>query len=334
MKTRYLYPLIALLSITAGLVAVPLLVWASARLNAPPARVIHVTAQMAETGGWSPANLTATVGEPLELQFTSHDMAHSFAVGQMDVAPVAIVPGKSSRASLVFTRPGKYVFYCTEWCGSSHWRMRGTIEVSGNGEPISSGGEPPLYVILGVDLDADRPAVVAPEQQPSANRGRMLRAALPSPYLLADDYRSQSPAEVWSALRDETATAALSDSQVWDLVAYLWQRNTDPAALATGEALYTTNCAACHGNGGAGDGPMAAIAAPNGPTVETGHGPQAPANFADPTRMLSASPALLQGKIIRGGMGTGMPYWGPIFTDEQTWALVDYLYTFQFDLRR
>jgi hypothetical protein len=40
--------------------------------------------------------------------------------------------------------------------------------------------------------------------------------------------------------------------------------------------------------------------------------------------MLGASPALLQGKIIRGGMGTGMPYWGPIFTEAQTWALVDY----------
>jgi mono/diheme cytochrome c family protein len=31
-------------------------------------------------------------------------------------------------------------------------------------------------------------------------------------------------------------------------------------------------------------------------------------------------------------MGTGMPYWGPIFTDEQTWALVAYLYSIQFDL--
>jgi mono/diheme cytochrome c family protein len=48
-------------------------------------------------------------------------------------------------------------------------------------------------------------------------------------------------------------------------------------------------------------------------------------------RMLSASPALLQGKIIRGGMGTGMPSWGAIFTEDQTWALVAYLWTFQFN---
>jgi mono/diheme cytochrome c family protein len=44
--------------------------------------------------------------------------------------------------------------------------------------------------------------------------------------------------------------------------------------------------------------------------------------------MLGASPALLQGKVVRGGMGTGMPYWGPILTDAQVRAVVDYLWTF------
>jgi mono/diheme cytochrome c family protein len=39
---------------------------------------------------------------------------------------------------------------------------------------------------------------------------------------------------------------------------------------------------------------------------------------------------LLQGKIIRGGMGTGMPAWGTIFDDEELRALLDYLWTFQF----
>ena len=33
-------------------------------------------------------------------------------------------------------------------------------------------------------------------------------------------------------------------------------------------------------------------------------------------------------KIRRGGMGTGMPYWGSIFTEEELAALVDYLWTF------
>ena len=57
-----------------------------------------------------------------------------------------------------------------------------------------------------------------------------------------------------------------------------------------------------------------------------------PTDFTASEHMLAASPAHLQGKIIRGGMGTGMPYWGPIFTEEQMWALVAYLWTFQFEM--
>jgi mono/diheme cytochrome c family protein len=59
---------------------------------------------------------------------------------------------------------------------------------------------------------------------------------------------------------------------------------------------------------------------------------QQPANFNDPVKMLSVNPAHLQGKIIRGGMGTGMPSWGAIFTTDQTWSLVAYLWTYPFNL--
>jgi len=58
---------------------------------------------------------------------------------------------------------------------------------------------------------------------------------------------------------------------------------------------------------------------------------QTPVDFTDPKQMLGASPALLQGKILRGGMGTGMPMWGSIFTKEQIWDLISYLYSFQFE---
>jgi mono/diheme cytochrome c family protein len=59
-----------------------------------------------------------------------------------------------------------------------------------------------------------------------------------------------------------------------------------------------------------------------------GHADSGPTDFTRAETMLGASPALLHGKIVRGGMGTGMPYWGPIFTEEQVWALVAYLYDF------
>ncbi|HXV98576.1 MAG TPA: cytochrome c, partial [Anaerolineae bacterium] len=49
----------------------------------------------------------------------------------------------------------------------------------------------------------------------------------------------------------------LNDAQIWDLAAYVWSLSAKPQELAAGEAIYTQQCAACHGNGGAGDGPEA-----------------------------------------------------------------------------
>jgi mono/diheme cytochrome c family protein len=123
---------------------------------------------------------------------------------------------------------------------------------------------------------------------------------------------------------------------VWDLVAYLWRSTTTDEALREGETLFSQNCAACHGERGGGDGVMAPIVQERledavGTAASTAHAmPSGPADFTDESTMLGASSALLQGKILRGGMGTGMPYWGPILTEAQLWALTDYLWTFQF----
>ena len=59
-----------------------------------------------------------------------------------------------------------------------------------------------------------------------------------------------------------------------------------------------------------------------------GEGLFSPPDFTDPKNLLGTSPALLEGKIIRGGMGSGMPYWDPIFTPQQIDVLVGYLYSF------
>ena len=52
--------------------------------------------------------------------------------------------------------------------------------------------------------------------------------------------------------------------------------------------------------------------------------------------MLAASDVLLQGKLLRGGMGTGMPEFGSLYTDEELWAMVMHLrrFLFQNDRRR
>jgi mono/diheme cytochrome c family protein/plastocyanin len=323
-------------------------------------QAIELRAAMPENGGWTPGNLVAEVGQPLRLRLTSDDVVHGFAIGSGvagsggEWPSVDVFPGESTELKLVFNHPGTYTFYCTRWCGANHWRMRGTIEVAGD-EYSPPLGEPPLYVTLGIDLDAPHGVNALLAQKPSADRGAALGISLPSRYLEREYFLGHSPYQVWQSLRAETVAGQLSDIQVWDLVALVWQAHTNPQILETGGDLYAQNCAACHGETGAGDGVMAipstAAKQAGSPATEAGlqrnpasehqeyseHRPYSgheivpPSDFTHAANMLGASPALLQGKILRGGMGTGMPYFGPLLSEAQTWALVDYLWTFQFD---
>jgi mono/diheme cytochrome c family protein len=292
---------------------------------------------MPDNGGWLTSNINAQVGEPLHLRLVSDDVVHSFALGQSDFEPVDVLPGKPTDVTLTFDEPGIYTFYCTRWCGADHWRMRGTISVVGD-EPVSAEPPaPPLYLQLGIDLDAPHEnRRLDIEGQPSAQNGAALGLTLPPESLTLDYYQSHSPYQTWNDLRAVSSLSNLSNSQVWDLTAWVWQQNTSPTKLAEGGALYQRDCAACHGVAGGGDGVFALnthlhIGEEPGVREVEGHSVEAPTNFKDANHMLFASPARLQGKIVRGGMGTGMPSWGLIYTEEQTWALVDYLWTFIFD---
>ena len=316
---------LALLFVLLLVIGVPL----AAVLARSNSDTIEIHAQMADNGGWTPSNLTAQVGQPLHLRLTSDDVMHGFAVGQSDAPALDVLPGQWTTTTLLFNQPGKYTFYCTRWCGPNHWRMRGTIEVTGAAtETITT--TPPSYVTLNLDLDAPHPSDVVPGEKPSAARGVPLGMILDR---MASPDRTQSPAQVWHQLRSSSVTQNLSDTQVWDLVALTWRSNTTPERLAAGQKLYAQNCAACHGETGKGDGVIAPSLkkTPMPGMTMTGHETVAPINFTDAKNLLGASDAILEGKIIRGGMGTGMPYWGPIFTAEQIQDIVDYLWTFQFD---
>jgi len=294
-------------------------------------KVVEIHARMPENGGWSPAIIKATDGEPIHLRLTSDDVLHSFAIGQSDQPPLDIPPGEFVDTTLIFDQPGRYTFYCTRWCGPNHWRMRGIIEVSGPVQTTIQQTEP-LYQHLGLDLDAPHLAPVIPEEQPSAERGRQLVNFLPTYATDVNTYQSNSPAQLWQQLRTEANLRELSDANLrqevaWDVVAYIWQNHTTPQKVAQGANLFSTNCAACHGETGRGDGVMVANLPAMNPQDKK-HGLTRPPDFTNPQVLLGASPALLAGKIIRGGMGTGMPYWGPIFTDDQIDDLVSYIYTF------
>ena len=314
-----------------GVVSVPLVIrfW--------PQNVLDLRGKIAENGGWSPASIQAQVGVPLHLHLTSDDVMHGFAIGQMDMQPVDVTPGKLTDLTVTFDKAGTYTFYCTRWCGLNHWRMRGTIEVSGSETDSPEPASAPLYVTLALDIDAPHPAAVTPAAKPSALRSGLLAALLPPQYQTIAYYRSHSLAQAFSDLRADPALNPLNDDQLWDLVAFIWQSNRTPAELAQGRQLYAQNCAACHGEDKDGQGIFAERLAMAGQKSSDSMGStqdmqmNKPANFSDPLSMFGASPALLEGKIKRGGMGTGMPMWGSIFTDEQTNNIIGYLYTGLFD---
>lgn len=334
MKRSELLSRILITLAIVGVVGAPLLIWSRTPL-------IH--AKIAEDGGWNPSVIKANVGEPLHVKLTSDDVVHGFAVGQMDMQSVDVLPGKVTDLTLIFDKPGIYTFFCSRWCGLNHWRMRGTIEVSGlNADPLTSSGQAPqpapapLYVSLSLDIDAPHDAPVIPGNPPSAINGIQLTKKLSlEKFMTQEYYFSHSPYQLF----EELDSTHLSDSEKWDVVGYTWQSNTTRESIADGGQLYAQNCAACHGENGAGNGVFVDDLAAAGETsMQTMTGAddmtmQTPVDFTDPARMLGASPALLQGKILRGGMGTGMPMWGSIFTEEQIWDLIAYLYSFQFEYR-
>ncbi len=294
--------------------------------------VVEVHAVMPEKGGWLPSNITAKVNEPLRLRLFSDDVVHGFALGQSELDPVDIIPGKPTEVTLNFDQPGTYTFYCTRWCGSNHWRMRGTITVESD-TPLLIQDEvsPPLYLDLGIDIDAphDLPNLDL-EELPSAERGQMLGVDLPGRFLSRGYYLSHSPYQAWEDLRSESFNVDLNDAQVWDLVAVLWSNAITDQTLEEGGELYRQNCAACHGLDGRGGGVFAQEPSDTHEVGSMGTEVVHPPDFNNPGQVYGASPALLQGKILRGGMGTGMPSWGQIFTEAQSWALTDYLWNFSF----
>ena len=98
---------------------------------------------------------------------------------------------------------------------------------------------------------------------------------------------------------------------------------TTAALVAKGKEVYGANCVQCHGAGGKGDGYGAPFLVPT-PRDFTS------AQFKFRTTASGQLPTDddLFRTISRGANGTGMPPWSYLLSDEERWALVDYVKTF------
>ncbi len=344
--------------ITAGVLlgfAVALLVGTLGRVRST-GQDVELIARQPAAGGWSRERIIVNQGERVRLRIRSEDVVHGFAIGRMGVEAGPIEPGKMVTVEFVAEKAGKFTYYCTMWCDPNHPRMRGILEVRGRAVAKKARPNSTPDILL-QHLDDPRDTGVVPQTIPSAARGLPLyghrcaschgergggtaqAAAIGQRESLLDRRpvdmfqmlgggRTQ-PGPVSTGPHSQNASATpkatpphaqyaqrWTEQERWDVVAALWSLGTTADRLDLGQRLYLRNCAACHGELGAGDGPGGKDQ------------PKKAADFTDARRMLAGSTALYTAKIRRGGMGTGMPYWGSIFTEEEMATLVDYLWTF------
>jgi len=322
---------LAALLILIGLPAVTLGYQYGVRPALASPRVIDIQAAAPEAGGFQPDSIQVAAGETVTLRFHAVDVVHGIAIGPgLGIDLGHVDPGHVVEVTTTFPEAGAYTFYCTTWCSDAHWRMRGVIEVRDPASPDNvpaPQSDPVIEALIaeGVDIDARltqshnggapmHMATPAPEIHPSMHLGEELLDELTIPEELHDPaWRfSHTPLEAVARLAEVNPDTLESD--LADAVAYLWLSGIDLGAPPPAAALYEQNCAACHGQTGGGDGPAADTTAEN-PTV-----------FADPAYMFTMRGDVLYAKTRRGGMGTGMPNFGTIFTPDETLALVDYLW--------
>lgn len=274
-------------------------------------RIVDIAALAPENGGFSPDVVRVDVGETITLRFAADDVTHGIAIGPgLGIDLGHIDPGHVGEVTFTPAAPGIYTYYCNTWCSTDHWRMRGILEVVDPNSPgsVAASSDPIIEALSAASIDIDSEPLLAEGIIPDRSRGkRSLDGVEIPPDLHDSDWRfTHSPAEGLVALRTDNPDTP--ESVLVDVVAYLWSE-TPPADEI--KELFAKNCAACHGERGRGDGPAAAS------TLEK--------PVAYPEAAWFRRGDIWYAKIRRGGMGTDMPNFGTLFTEEETRLLVDYL---------
>lgn len=285
------------------------------------AQLIDIAMSTAEQGGFTPASLSVRAGQTLRLRFHASDVAHAVAIGPglgLDLG--VITPGETKEITLTIDQPGVYTFYCNLWCSPEHWRMRGVIDVfAADGSLPPARNDPVIDALTAAGIDID--GVHGAQQTAHSTDHADVLIRPDAATLVALEIPDFLRAPAWQrthALLDaidalDAANPSRTDADLAGAAAALWLDQVQDADLADAAALYAKNCAACHGATGRGDGIAASLA------------PAPPAPFTA-NALLEKRSDVLYAKIRRGGMGTGMPNFGTLFTPEETWALVDYLW--------
>jgi mono/diheme cytochrome c family protein len=166
----------------------------------------------------------------------------------------------------------------------------------------------------------------APCHGPTGKGDGPRAAQLPNPVAAigtADLARQSSPAKWYATITQGNLERfmppfnSLSDRQRWDVLAYVYSLSQPEASAEQGAQLFQQNCARCHGSKGQGDGPDAA-------QLST-----LPKDLTNQAFMAEKSAADLF-KTMTEGVSPDMPPFADKLTEDQRWALSDFVRSLTF----
>lgn len=183
------------------------------------------------------------------------------------------------------------------------------------------------------------------EQLPSrpANFHNVVAMRLNSPFSMFETVKRGRPHTAMPAFGPRPAYGAtsfgvrLTDQELWNVIFHEWTYATSPEDVARGKDLYENRvvevngqaltCASCHGTAGDGRGPVGEELSKKLWGWARGQGPGI---FTDINLMAQRkSTELFQ--VIVDGSGEDMPGYRGRLTEDEIWALVNYIWTFIFD---
>jgi cytochrome c oxidase subunit 2 len=102
---------------------------------------------------FTPKTITVRKGVPVKLVVTSTDVAHGFAIKELDIKE-EVAAGETKTIEFTPERTGSFRFYCSVYCGDGHEEMEGEFVVTDEQSGASG---------MQVTFDKDAPGVVIVE---------------------------------------------------------------------------------------------------------------------------------------------------------------------------
>lgn len=100
--------------------------WARQLSTGGDVKTIDVTASRFQ---FDPATISVEQGDSVRLRLHSADRSHAFAIKAFRVKALIPKGGETLTVEFVADQAGTFAFTCSEYCGTGHSRMKGTLVV-------------------------------------------------------------------------------------------------------------------------------------------------------------------------------------------------------------